>query len=229
MNNQTRWHQRNDAEEIAQSAVHWILLKAQEAISHRGIFKLVLTGGNTPKRIYEILADQHQLWSKWHLYIGDERCLDRNDAERNSLMIKQCWLKKINFPMENFHPINAELEPQKAAHEYANIIKPVLPFDLTLLGIGEDGHTASLFPAHQHNENELVHAVYQSPKPPSNRVSLSKKALFQSLKLIILISGSSKKTAVQQWRHGSDLPASQIDALNGVDVLIDNDASSFQE
>ena len=220
-----RWHQRNNAEEIAHSTVHWILLKAQEAISHHGVFKILLAGGTTPKRVYEILAEQSQQWSKWQVYIGDERCLESNDPERNSLMIKYAWLNKVNFPAENFHPINTEHGAEQSAKDYAELIKAVLPFDISLLGIGEDGHTASLFPGHEHNENELVHIVSDSPKPPSARVSLSKKALFQSLKLIILVSGSGKQTAVKQWQAGENLPIAQIDALNGVDVLIDNDAS----
>ncbi|MCU7837335.1 MAG: 6-phosphogluconolactonase [gamma proteobacterium symbiont of Taylorina sp.] len=224
MNHQIQWHQRNNAEAVAQSAVHWILLKAQESISHRGVFKCVLAGGTTPKRIYEILADQDQQWSKWHLYLGDERCLQADDPERNSLMIKQSWLNKVGFPKENFHVIHAERGAEQAAQDYAELIQPVLPFDLSLLGLGEDGHTASLFPGHRHNEEELTHAVYDSPKPPTERVSLSKKSLFQSLKLIVLVTGSSKKTAVQQWQQGNNLPIAQINALNGVDVLIDDDA-----
>ena len=226
MNNHTRWHQRSNAEEIAHSAVHWILLKAQEAISHHGVFKILLAGGTTPKRIYEILAEQSQEWSYWQIYIGDERCLNANDQERNSLMIKQAWLNKVDFPMENFHPINAEQGAEQAAKEYAQLIEPVLPFDISLLGIGEDGHTASLFPGHEYNEHELVHAISNSPKPPSERVSLSKKALFQSLKLVVLVTGAGKQTAVKKWQAGDELPITQIDALNGIDVLIDNDASN---
>lgn len=224
MQHNTRWHYCQNAEQVAQSAVHWILLKAQESIFHNGLFKIILAGGTTPKRIYQILSEQHQQWSKWHLYMGDERCLNADDAERNSVMVKQAWLNKIDFPMDNFYPLNTEAGSVIAAQAYAELINPVLPFDLTLLGIGEDGHTASLFPGQKHNENELVHAVYQSPKPPSERVSLSKKSLFQSLKLIILVTGSGKKTAVRQWQAGDDLPIAQIDALNGIDVLIDADA-----
>jgi len=189
---------------------------------------MVLAGGSTPKRIYELLSEQHQEWSKWHLYIGDERCLETDDSERNSLMIKQTWLDKIAFPMDNFHPINAEQGPEKAAEEYAQLIKQLIPFNLTLLGIGEDGHTASLFPGHVHDETQLTHAVYNSPKPPSERVTLSKKTLTQSEKLIILVAGSSKKSAVTQWQDDNQqdepLPVAQISAMNGVDVLIDQDA-----
>lgn len=228
MTKETQWHVLNNAETVANAAVHRILIKAQEAISHRGVFKLVLAGGSTPKRIYEILSEQQQEWSKWHLFIGDERCLDVNDPERNSLMIKQTWLDKIevasDFMETHFHPIKAELGPEQGADDYAKVIQPYLPFDLTLLGIGEDGHTASLFPGHQHIETEVTHAVYNSPKPPLERVTLSQQTIARSEQVMILVTGSGKKTAVQQWQQGEILPIAEIKAMNGVDVLIDQDA-----
>lgn len=228
MTKEIQWHVMNNAETVAHSAVHRILVKAQEAISHRGIFKLVLAGGSTPKRIYQLLSEQHQEWSKWHLFIGDERCLDTDNSARNSLMIQQTWLDKIDLPprflTDNFHSIKAELGPEQGASDYAELIKPFLPFDMTLLGIGEDGHTASLFPGHQHNDNELTHAVYNSPKPPSERVTMSKQTLARSEKVLILITGNGKKTAVQQWQQGEAIPIAQIEAMNGVDVLISQDA-----
>ena len=228
MTEKTNWHVLDNAESVAQSAVHRILRKAQQAISHRGTFKLVLAGGTTPGRIYELLAEHNEEWSKWHLFIGDDRCLAVDDPQRNSLMIKQTWLDKLklgpDFLEENFHPIKAELGPEEGASDYAEVIKPFLPFDLTLLGMGEDGHTASLFPGHEHNENELTHAVYNSPKPPPERVTLSKQALARSEQVMILVTGSGKKSAVQQWQQGEAIPIAQIEAINEVDVLIDQDA-----
>ncbi len=224
MSDNIRWHYYSSAEEIAQMAVHQILLKAQEAISHQGIFTLVLAGGTTPKRIYELLAEHDQQWQQWHLFIGDERCLEENDPQRNSLMVQQTWLNRVNFPAENFHPIPAELGPEQAALQYAEQIHDYLPFNMTLLGMGEDGHTASLFPGHQNNADELTHAVYNSPKPPSKRVSLSQKALAQSEQIMILVTGSSKKTAVKQWLEGVPLPIAQVRAINGVDIMIDPEA-----
>jgi len=224
MTDEIQWLPLETAEDVAQNAVQKILFMAQQAISHQGQFKMVLAGGTTPKRIYELLAQQDQQWEKWHLFIGDERCLEKNDPERNSVMIQQSWLEQVNFPGANFHPIAAEHGPEQAAVEYADSIRPFLPFDLTLLGIGEDGHTASLFPGQLHNENELTHAVFNAPKAPSERVSLSKKALADSDKVIILVTGAGKKSAVQQWQRGEALPVAQIRAINGVDVLIDRDA-----
>lgn len=224
MTDKIQWHLFTSAEEVAHYAVQLILIKAQESISQRGIFKMVLAGGTTPKRIYELLAEHEQEWSKWHLFIGDERCLAVDNVERNSLMVQQVWLDKVKFPMANFFPIAAEKGPEQAAIEYADKIRASMPFDMTLLGIGEDGHTASLFPGHLHNENELTHAVFNSPKPPSERVSLSNRALSDSAKVMILVTGAGKKTAVQHWQHGEPLPVSKIRSLQGVDVLIDKEA-----
>ena len=219
-----QWHIMNNAEQVAHAAVHRIQLKAQEAISHRGVFKMVLAGGTTPKRVYELLAEHHQQWSQWQLYIGDERCLDINDPERNSVMISQTWLDKIHFPRENFYPINAELGPEAAAKDYAQVIDSALPFDLVLLGMGEDGHTASLFPRHQYSDNERVHAVYNAPKAPSERVSLSKLSLSNSEQVMILITGSNKQAAIRQWQQGEELPINQIQSMHHLDILIDSDA-----
>lgn len=224
MSKDIHWLQLDTAEDVAQNAVHKILLKAQEAISNQGRFTLVLAGGTTPKRIYQLLAQQEQDWEKWHLFIGDERCLDASDPQRNSVMIQQSWLEAVNFPMSNFHVMAAEHGPEQAAVEYADIIRSFLPFDLTLLGMGEDGHTASLFPGQLHNENELTHAVFNAPKAPPERVTLSKKSLAESDKIIILVTGSSKKSALQQWQRGEALPVAQIRAIHGVEVLVDRDA-----
>lgn len=224
MTQEIQWLPLGTAEDVAQYAVQKILFKAQEAIAHHGRFKLVLAGGTTPKRIYELLSQQDQEWENWRLFIGDERCLEKNDPERNSVMIQQSWLDKVNFPKTNFYPIAAEHGPERGAVEYADTIRTFLPFDLVLLGIGEDGHTASLFPGQLFNENELAHAVFNAPKPPSERVSLSKKALADSDKTMILVTGSGKKNALQQWQLGEPLPVAQIQAINGIDVLIDNDA-----
>ncbi len=224
MNDKVHWYYYPSAEEVAREAVKHILAKAEEAMARQGSFSLVLAGGTTPKRIYELLAEQPQPWDKWQLFLGDERCLPVDDPERNSLMVEQTWLNKVNFPSENFHPIPAELGPEEGARQYAEQIENYLPFNMVLLGMGEDGHTASLFPGHEHNPTELTHAVYHSPKPPPERVTLSHKALAQSEHTLILVTGSSKKTAVKQWLAGDPLPIARIRALNCVDVMLDPDA-----
>jgi 6-phosphogluconolactonase len=218
------------AEAIAQTATDKIIHSAQSAITQRGIFKLVLAGGTSPKHVYQLLSKHKLDWSKWHLFIGDERCLAVDDPERNSLMIEQTWLANSpDFPLENYHPIKAELGPEEGASDYANTIKAFLPFDMVLLGMGEDGHTASLFPGQQHKEAELTHAVYNSPKPPPERVTLSQQTIALSEQVIILVTGSGKKNAVQRWLSEQaesiqTLPIAKIQAKRSLEVLISHDA-----
>jgi 6-phosphogluconolactonase len=220
----SRWHQLDTADQVAQAAAQHILAAAGQAISERGHFKLVLAGGGTPEKIYRLLAEANVDWQKWHIYFGDERCLPSDHQDRNSLMAQRAFLGKVSIPEQQIFVIEAELGPGKAAEHYCNIVAEALPFDMVLLGMGEDGHTASLFPGHQHNENELAHAVYNSPKPPPERVSISAKALSQTQALLFLITGKSKQEAVKQWRSGQDLPVATIKPENPIDIYIDNEA-----
>jgi 6-phosphogluconolactonase len=223
MNLDCCWHTLETGDEVALAACQHILDAAKSAIAERGQFKLVLAGGTTPEKVYRLLAQSGADWSKWTIYYGDERCLPKDHAERNSVMAEQAFLGKVALPKAQVFTIPAELGPEQAAALYQQTVKAALPFDLVLLGMGEDGHTASLFPGHQHDAEELVHAVYNSPKPPPERVSISAKALGNARQVIFLITGSNKQEAVQQWCSGHDLPVASILSDN-IDIYIDRDA-----
>jgi 6-phosphogluconolactonase len=139
-------------------------------------------------------------------------------------MATSAFLEKVAIPDAQIFTIPAELGPEPAAKKYQQIVASALPFDMVLLGMGEDGHTASLFPGHQHQEEELAHAVYNSPKPPPERVSISAKALSNTQQLIFLITGANKQEAVKNWRSGQDLPVATIAPENPIDIYIDKDA-----
>ncbi|MCK5725797.1 MAG: 6-phosphogluconolactonase [Thiotrichaceae bacterium] len=213
---------KKTAEEVALFARDYILDAAQEAIRKVGVFKIVLAGGTTPEQVYGLLALESCDWQHWHFYLGDERCLPLHDVERNSEMVRRILLDKKVILEENIHFISAELGAKKAAIDYEKVIKSVLPFDMVLLGMGEDGHTASLFPNHQHSNNEYVHAVFDAPKPPSERVSLSVDALSQNRHLLIMVTGAGKHDAVTQWQKGKNLPVSQISSNGEVHLLLDS-------
>jgi 6-phosphogluconolactonase len=173
----THWHTLETADDVALAAYQHILEAAKSAIAEREQFKLVLAGGTTPEKVYRLLAQFDADWPKWFIYYGDERCLPADHADRNSVMAEQALLSKVATPKSQIFTIPTELGAEQAAAEYRQTVKAALPFDLVLLGMGEDGHTASLFPGHQHDAEELAHAVYNSPKPPPERVSISAKAL----------------------------------------------------
>jgi 6-phosphogluconolactonase len=224
MQHNSRWHILETADQVAQAAYQQILSAAEYAIAEHGTFKLVLAGGSTPEKVYRLLAKADAEWSKWYIYYGDERCLPADHADRNSLMATQAFLEKVAIPDAQIFTIPAELGPEQAAEKYQQIVADALPFDMVLLGMGEDGHTASLFPGHQHQEDELAHAVFNSPKPPPERVSISALALSNTQQLIFLITGTNKQEAVKNWRSGQDLPVAAIVPENPIDIYIDSDA-----
>jgi 6-phosphogluconolactonase len=216
-----RWHVFADAGVLSRAVTEHIQQRSREVIAQRGEFRIVLAGGTTPEAIYQRLRGLDTDWSRWLIYYGDERCVPANNAERNSLMAARSWLDRVPIAAGNIFPIHAEAGAEIAARSYANIVQDACPFDLVLLGMGEDGHTASLFPGHVHDPAELVHAVHDAPKPPPDRVSLSLKALNDAEEVIILVTGESKRETVSRWRAGDDLPVAQVHGRHGVDVYID--------
>ncbi len=223
-----RWHVLDDPQAVAEQTAECILAAADSAIAERGVFRIVLAGGRTPEAAYRLLADTDTDWSHWEIFFGDERCLPVDDAQRNSHMAAHAWLNHVNIDEARIHPMTAELGAEAAAKAYARDVRDATPFDMVLLGMGEDGHTASLFPGHQHDPDELVHAVHDAPKPPPDRVSLSRRALSDARRVLILVTGEGKREAVKAWKAGDELPVASISGHTGVDVLIDHDAVGEQ-
>jgi 6-phosphogluconolactonase len=221
---QCRWRPVADLSELHNVALGEILTCAATAIRKRGQFHLVLAGGDTPRAIYKQLRATQTDWSAWHIYFGDERCLPPADPRRNSVMAGEAWLDYVEIPPDQMYTIPGELGADLAACEYAQTLNTVGTFDLTLLGLGEDGHTASLFPGHDWGtdpDSPDALAVLDAPKPPPQRVSLSATRLSRSRQIMFLVSGESKRGAVAQWRAGENIPARAITAETGVDVLVE--------
>lgn len=223
---QSRWHVFSTAAELEEAAVSYILAAANEAIVTHGAFHVVLAGGTTPRYVYEALRSEKADWRKWHVYFGDERCFPPEHPERNSRMAMVAWLAHVPIPATQIHPIPSELGAEAAADAYAEVLKEVPRFDLVLLGMGEDGHTASLFPR-QGWESAIslpsVMPVHDAPKPPPDRVSLSPDRLGASKAVLFLIAGDGKADAVRAWKEGVEIPASRITA-ESVDIYLDREA-----
>ncbi len=204
-----RWFVIDDAAAIAKAVVAMITQSANTAIEQHGRFSLVLAGGTTPQVVYQRLASSEQAWAKWQLYYGDERCLPPEHAERNSQMVMETGLAQRAGA---HYPIPAELGAEAGAAAYAPLVAAALPFDMVLLGMGEDGHTASLFPGHEVDGSALVLPVHNAPKPPPDRISLSPKALQSCTEMIVMVTGSGKADALQRWLQGEPLPIAQLTA-----------------
>jgi 6-phosphogluconolactonase len=223
-----RWHVYPATEDLEAHAAGAILRAADQAIAARGAFHVVLAGGTTPQRLYRALAGASADWGRWHVYFGDERCLPVGDPGRNDTMARAAWLDRAPIPRTQLHFIPAELGPDEGAARYATALAEVRAFDLVLLGLGEDGHTASLFPGSNPGASAPSPAalpVRGAPKPPSERVSLSALRLSAARQVLFLVTGSSKTNAVKTWAVGAAMvPAAAIVPPDGVDILIAPDA-----
>ena len=223
----TRWQVFPDGTALADQAAALILEAARAAIAARGVFHLVLAGGSTPKNAYERLREVGAEWSKWQIYFGDERCMPTQDSERNDRMARRTWLDHVKIPTKNIHPIPAENGPEQGAKRYIETLRTVPEFDLVLLGLGEDGHTASLFPGRKEGLEKIspdAVPVLSSPKPPPERVSLSAARLSRARRVLYLVGGESKRDAVKKWRAQADIPPRHITPTLGIDVYVDRAA-----
>lgn len=205
-----------DAERLAAAAAAVVA----EAVRSPRALRLVLAGGTTPLRCYELLAKMDLPWARTTVLFGDERCLAAGHPDTNFNLAAEALLKAAR--PANVHRIPGELGPEEAAALYEPLVSAA-PLDLVLLGIGTDGHTASLFP-----DNEALRAtgwvtgVRNATKPPPERVSLTFRALHDARRVLILAAGGDKKEAVRRALAG-ELPAG---AIEQAEFLITKDAAS---
>ena len=207
---------------LVAQALERVAQAAAAALAGRGLFHLVLSGGNTPRALYERLSGLETDWSRWQVWFGDERCLPADHPQRNSRMAEQAWLGRSPLMPQQIHRIAGERGAGEAAKAYAAELAGVGPFDLVLLGLGEDGHTASLFPGRPRDPAGVdVLPVFDGPAPLVERVSLSAARLSDARKALFLV-GAGKGEAVAAWRRGELLPAAEICPPAGeIEVLVD--------
>jgi 6-phosphogluconolactonase len=200
---------------------------------------LVLTGGNTPKSVYELLAkDRYSArvdWEKIHIFWGDERCVPPDAPESNFGMAWGTLISQIRIPNENVHRMKGELDPENAAALYECEIleffreSDVPSFDLLLLGMGEDGHTASLFPGTHWDEKRFVIANYV-PQSGAKRISMTPFILNAAHETVFLVAGNNKANALAcvLENPACDYPAAKIHPDRGTLVwMVDNSAASL--
>ena len=218
--NENDWLLCSSQKDFELKATEMIANHANDAIRTKGHFSLVLAGGNTPKKIYESLSKKNCDWGNWHIYFGDERCLSPDDIERNSLMAEKSFFSKVSIPKDQIHCIPSELGRNAGAEAYNKKLNLDMVFDLVLLGLGEDGHTASIFPNSEFDENKQAVSISNAPKLPQYRVSLTPNRLSMANHIIFLVIGEDKKNALDKFKSSENIPASRISALKKLTVLI---------
>jgi 6-phosphogluconolactonase len=215
-----------DTETLNRSAADLIVKIASKILQTNDKFSIALAGGSTPETLYKLLASnkfKNKIdWSKTHVFFGDERCVSPEDAESNYRMANEALLSRVSILPENVFRLRGEIEPEKAAAEYEEIIKKNLgenaSFDLILLGMGDDGHTASLFPQTKAlSETEKLVAANFVEKLNANRLTLTFRAINSAKNVLFLVAGAKKAPMIKKVlsTEAIDLPAGLIKPENG--------------
>jgi 6-phosphogluconolactonase len=211
-----------DAGEAARLAAETLAAALDSARAERGIAHGALAGGTTPRRAYELLGGLLGDWSGIHLWFGDERCLPPEDPESNFHLVREA----LHAPGVKIHRIRGELGAEAAAAAYTEELGELI-FDIALLGLGEDGHTASLFPHHpQLRAAGAAVPVHNSPKPPPDRVSITLERLNESRRILLLVTGAGKADALGRVLADppdEGTPASLLDRAR-LEIVADADA-----
>lgn len=241
----TGLHVCHDPQDLYKQAAALFERLAGEAVSVRGRFTVVLSGGSTPRGVYALLAEagvrERIPWSHVHLFWGDERCVPPTHPESNYRLAEETLISRVPIPAQNIHRIPAEQAPAQAASAYEQTLREffALPadtppcFDLVFLGMGPDGHTASLFPGTVglREEKRLVIA-HHVEKLGAWRVTLTPPVLNQAAYVVFLVCGADKAATLREVLQGEyqpeRLPAQLIRPVHGTLLwLVDQDADSL--
>jgi len=228
--------------ELVQATAEEMVGTINRAIAARGISFVALSGGETPRPVYDLLGSQSQgtlvEWEYVHVLFADERAVAPDNPQSNFGMVNRALFSRIALPPENIHRISGENDPLTAAGDYEKLVKNLtaggdLRFDLVLLGLGDDGHTASLFPGTDAitAQGSLVRAVFV-PKLDSWRITLTLECINNARKVMFLVSGERKATVVEKIvgaaRPSAELPGSLVNPRDGEVVwMMDEEAASF--
>jgi len=198
-------------EAMNQALARDIAGQMQEKTKFGADFHLVLTGGSTPKPLYRLLGSEYSdkiNWRHIHLYWGDERYVPHDHSDSNYRMANVALLNHIGIPDTNVHPMPTGYDrPEIAAENYSDELRQIFPeysntiprFDLVLLGMGGDGHFASLFPNHAllEEKEQLVGVVNDSPKPPPTRLTMTLPVINAAKRIYFLVAGGNKANAIK--------------------------------
>jgi 6-phosphogluconolactonase len=241
MKNKPRIIIKDNTTHLAHEAARMFSTLARESVSYMGRFSVAISGGSTPREMHRMLAEDPYLseipWDKTHIFWVDERCVPENNRASNYGAAKKDFLDKVPVPEANIHPMLCHASPEDGAVKYQreliDFFRPGagrLPiFDLIILGVGTDGHTASLFPGQRALEEKTNWvAAVKGGNPDVNRLTLTYPVLNRARQIVFLISGEDKAAILKTIFDGSGagLPAQMIQAVNGdLTWLIDREAA----
>ena len=228
-------------EELSKAGAEIFVQTAAEAVRKNGRFTIALTGGSSPASLYKRLAQQPYkdlpLWRDTYVFWGDERWVPLTDEASNARMTFETLLDHVPVPKDHIFPMWSDEQPAEFANRYeAMLLKhfdsQTPQFDLVLLGMGEDGHTASLFPGTEvlHEQKRLVKAHYLAPQS-MNRITLTAACINAAKKVVFLVYGEKKANALHEVLEGcynpTKYPAQLVKPTNGEVIwLVDNLAAS---
>ena len=217
----------DDAQALTEAAARFIAQRSERALQQRRCFNIALAGGNTPKHTYELLASpawhDRIRWDAWRVYFGDERAVPPDDERSNYRMAQESLLSRVPIAEPNVHRMLGELDPSQAADAYHTLLEDTLPLDddgvpqldLVLLGLGENGHTASLFPdtpALEVVERWATHG--RADYKPYDRITLTYSVLNAASDVAFLVEGAGKHQALHQTARGRT-PAARVQPRSG--------------
>lgn len=217
------------------AAQEFIIHKIQDTISQKGTCTIALAGGSTPKPIYEAIALSQLSWNKIHVFWGDERYVPPTHDDSNQKMAKEAWLDKVDIPAENIHPMPTSsqnpqddaLKHEEEIRQFFNSAQEFPAFDIILLGMGDDGHTASLFPHTQALEN-TENLVTVGNRGESLRLTFTAPLINAAHCVIFLVSGSNKQNALKEVfsedSNAHEYPSKMIQPQGELIWFIDSDA-----
>jgi 6-phosphogluconolactonase len=234
-------HIFQDAERLSRHAANLFIERCRRAIAERGRSLIALSGGSSPMRLFGLLAAEYAErieWKNVHVFWSDERCVPPDDVGSNYRQAMEMLLSHVQIPTENIHRAMGELDPVTAAQEYAKTLAQfaesgmkIPRFDFVLLGLGEDGHTASLFPGSPAEATEPVVAVtVQYQDRPANRVSLTQLVFNEARTVVFMAIGGNKSTALAEVLsdryNPGQYPAQRIDPGDGELIWLVDDAAA---
>ncbi|RII28366.1 MAG: 6-phosphogluconolactonase [Geobacter sp.] len=219
----------HDLEALSLAAAELFAAEACQAVRVHGRFTVALSGGSTPRRMYELLAREPFIeqvpWQSTHIFWGDERCVPADDPRNNALMTRQTLLDHVPVPPGQIHPMVCNSSPLEAAVEYEALLRSFFAggrprFDLVLLGLGENGHTASLFPGTSvlDDQQHWVGEVYVVEEG-LQRLTLTAAAINQAALIVFLVSGHGKAPILREVLKGTQdphsIPARMVKPVDG--------------